>query len=73
MGLKTETKNPSLSSNYRYELPLHQPTWKGIQLPQNWFTRRESEYSPCNGQAKSLQNSKFQLTNDKNRLSFLMK
>ena len=46
------------------ELDLHQPTWKGIQLPQNWFTSRETEHSQCNGQAKALQNAKVQLTNN---------
>ena len=54
MDLQSETKNPSLSSNGRFEWHLHQSNWKGIQLPQNWFTSRESEHSPCNGQTKSL-------------------
>ena len=48
------------------EWPLHQPTWKGIQLPQNWFTSKESEHSPCNGQAKYIQDAKFQLKNYQN-------
>ena len=72
-GLKNTNKNPSLRSHERSEWPLHQPTWKGIQLPRNWFISKESEHSPCNGQAKSLQNAKGQLTNDKNPFSFLMK
>ena len=55
MNLKTETKNPSLISNERSEWPLHQPTWKGIQLPRNWFTGKVSVHSPCNGQEKDLQ------------------
>ena len=61
MELQNEDKNPSLISHDRYEWPLHQKTWKGIQLPQNWFTTRESEHSPCNGQTKSLLNAKGQL------------
>ena len=32
----------------------------------------ESKHPPCNGQAKSLQNAKGQLTNDKNPFSFFM-
>ena len=73
MDLQHETKNPSLSYNYRYECPLHQPTCKGIQLPQYWFTSKESEQSSCNGQAKALQSAKVQLKNDQNIFSFLMK
>ena len=73
MELQPETKNHSLSSNERYEWHLHQPTWKGIQLPQNWFTSKESEQSSCNGQEKYLQNAKGQVKNDQNPLSFLMK
>ena len=73
MDLKNETKNPSLISIEISEFPLHQPTWKGIQLPQNWFTSRESEYWPCNGQEKSIENDKCQLKNDKKILYFLMK
>ena len=69
-----EKKNASLISHDISELPLHQPTWKGIQLPRNWFTSRESEHSSFNtGQAKALQNEKGQLTNDQNPFSFLMK
>ena len=34
---------------------------------------RESKHSPCNGQAKSLQNVEVQLTNDKNLFSLLIK
>ena len=69
MDLKNKNKIPSLRSNYRSEWPLHQPTWKGIQLPRNWFTSRESEHSPCNGQAKALQNDKGKLKNDKKNYS----
>ena len=72
MDLQPETKKTSLIYDERSEFPLHQPTWKGIQLPRNWFTNRESEHSPCNRQEKSLQNSKGQLKNDKNLLSFLV-
>ena len=61
MELQHENKTTSLISKERYEFPLHKPTWKGIQLSRNWFTSRESEHSPCNGQAKSLQNYKGQL------------
>ena len=50
VDLQLATETPSLSSNYMSEWPLHQPTWKGIQLPRNWFTSRESEHSPYNGQ-----------------------
>ena len=73
MDLQNATKTPSLSSNESYEWPFHQPNWKGIQLPQNWFTSRESEHSLCNGQEKPLQNSKGQLKNDQNTFSFLVK
>ena len=34
MELKPENKIPSSRSHERSEWPLHQPTWKGIQLPQ---------------------------------------
>ena len=71
MELKTENKTPSLISHKRYEWTLHQPTWKGIQLHRNWFTSRESEHSPCNGQAKALKNAKDQLKNYKRLFSFL--
>ena len=71
MELKTENKTPSLSSHESSEWPLNKPTWKGIQLPRNWFTSRESEHSLCKGQVKSLQNDKVQLKNDQNTLSFL--
>ena len=64
MVLQNATKYPLLSSNERSEWPLYQPTWKGIQLPRNCFTSRESEHSPCNGKAKALQNAKGQLKND---------
>ena len=73
MDFQPAAKKPSFNSNERPNWPLHQPTWKGIQLPWNWFTSRESERSLCNGQAKSLQNSKGQLTNDQNIFSFLFK
>ena len=73
MELKTETKTPSFISNERYEWPIHQPTSKVIQLPQNWFTSKESEHSPCNGHAKALQNAKIQLKNDPNLFLFLNK
>ena len=64
MEIQPENKNPSLIYNYSSKYPLHKPTWKGIQLPRNWFTSRESEHSPCNGQANTLQNAKGQLKND---------
>ena len=73
MDLQPETKIIHSHPNDSSEFPLHQPTLKGIQLPRNWFTDWESEHSPCNGQAKSLQYEKGKLTNDKNPLSFLMK
>ena len=73
MDLQPSDKMSLLSSNESSEWPLHQPTWKGIQLPQNWFTTRESEHSQCNGQAKALQNAKGQLKNDQTPYSFLMK
>ena len=73
MDIEPTTKTPSLSSNERYEWPVHQPTWKGIKIHRNWFTSKESEHSQCNGQAKALQNAKVQLKNDQNPLSFLMK
>ena len=69
MDLQPANKTPSLSSHERFEWPLHQPTWKGIQLPQNWFTGRESEHSPCNGQEKDLQNGKGKLKNDQRNYS----
>ena len=72
MVLQHEKKDPLLISNYISEWNLHKPTWKGIQLPRNWFTSRESEHSLCNGQAKALQNAKGQLTNDQKPLSLLM-
>ena len=72
MEIKTENKTSSVSSHERSEWPLHQPIWKGIQPPRNWFTRRESEHSLCNGQAKALQNAKGQLTNDQNPFFFLI-
>ena len=71
MEIHPENKTPSLISNERYEWTLHQTTWKGIQLPRNWFTSRESEKSPCNGQAKAIQNDKGQLRNDQNPSSFI--
>ena len=58
MEIQPENKNPSLSSHDISEWPLHQPTWKGIQLPRNWFTSRESEHSPCNGQEKDIKMKK---------------
>ena len=61
MDLQPANKNPSLISHEISEWSLHQPTWKGIQLPLNWFTSRESEHSLFNGQSKALQNSKGQL------------
>ena len=73
MKIQTENKNPSLISHDKSEWPLHQPTWKGIQLPRNWFRSKGSEHSPCNGQEKALQNAKGQLKNDQNILSFVMK
>ena len=73
MKIQLATKNPSSIPNYSSKFPLHKPTWKGIQLPRNWFTSRESEHSSCNGQAKSFQNAKGQLKNDQNIFSFLMK
>ena len=73
MENKTANKTPSLGSHDISEWPLHQQTWKGIQLPRNWLNSSVSVHSPCNGQGKALQNSKGQLTNDKNTLSFLMK
>ena len=66
MELQPETKTPSSRSNESYEWNIHQPNCKGIQLPRNWFTSRESEHSPCNGQAKALQNAKGQLKNYSN-------
>ena len=68
MDLQPANKTPSFRTNERSEWNLHQPTWKGIQLPQNWFTSRESGHSSCIGQEKSLQNAKGQLKNDKNIL-----
>ena len=73
MELKPENKTPSFISHDIFKFPLHQPNWKGIQLPWNLFTSRESEHSPCNGQAKALQNANGQLKNDQNILSFIMK
>ena len=55
------------------ECPLNQPIWKGIQLPRNWFTSRESEHSLYNGKEKTIQNTKGELKNDQNTFSFLMK
>ena len=68
MDLQPANINPSLIFHDIFEWPLHQPTWKGIQIPRNWFTSRESEHSPCNGQAKSLRNEKGQLKNDQDIL-----
>ena len=68
MDLQNETKNTYLISIERYEWPLHQPTWKGIQLPRNWLNSSVSVHSPCNGQGKALQNAKGQLTNDEKKL-----
>ena len=33
MKIQPEDKTPSLISHERSEWNLHQPTWKGIQLP----------------------------------------
>ena len=52
--IKNENKTPSFISHERSQWPLHQPTWKEIQLPRNWLASKESEHSPCNGQAKDL-------------------
>ena len=54
------------------EWTLHQPTFKGTQLTRNWVTSRESEHSPCNGQAKALHNAKGKLTNDPKVAPFLL-
>ena len=54
MELQTKTK----------QIHSSQPIWRGIELPRNWFTSRESEHSPCNGKEKLLQNAKDQLKND---------
>ena len=64
MEHQNKTKNTSLILNERSKFPLHQPTWKGIQLPRNWFTNREGEHSLYKGQAKAVKNSKVKLTND---------
>ena len=42
------------------------------QLPRNWLTSRESEHSPCNGQACAFQIAKSKFSNDQNPFSFLM-
>ena len=64
MEIQHENKTHSLISHYISKFPMHKPTWKGIQLRRNWFTSRESEHSPCNGQEKALQNYKENLIND---------
>ena len=63
IDLKHETKALNSSPDDMCEWNIHQPTWKGIQLPRDGFTSRESEHSQCNGQEKAIQNSKGQLKN----------
>ena len=59
MSLQITTKKLHSTPNESSELTLHQPTWKGIQLPRNWFTSRVSVHSLCNGQEKALQKYKI--------------
>ena len=41
MELQPENKMNSFRSIDMYEFPLHQPTWKGIEIPRNWFNQGE--------------------------------